>query len=205
MEFVSGAVIDGLEGRLAGVCGVLNVAHASLVDLVAESLDRGVWQQHGIRSAQHWVSWKTGLSAGRAKQIGMARRKGELPVTFTAMANGELSVDQVHVVAAHVPSEFDAQACGLAKEAMVIPLGSVLRRYVHDAGVSKPGADPKPAPTMRETRVERLHAWFDDDGMYRLDGCLSPERGAFVDQALQEGSRPAVRRGQHGRRRWRQG
>lgn len=31
--------ITALEGRLAEVCGVLNVAHGSLVDLVAEALE----------------------------------------------------------------------------------------------------------------------------------------------------------------------
>ena len=74
---------EDLESRLAAVCGVLNAAHAQLVQLVAEVVDTGVWDVPGIRTIEQWVAWKTGLSHARAKQtVQIASRSNELPVTL---------------------------------------------------------------------------------------------------------------------------
>jgi hypothetical protein len=61
-------MVEDLETRLAEVCGVLNAAHAQLVQLVGEAVDTGVWDVPGIRSVEQWVAWKTGLSSACAKQ-----------------------------------------------------------------------------------------------------------------------------------------
>ena len=79
------ATLELLEDRLADLCGHRNVLDASLVRLVAEVLETGVWAMPGIVSPAHWLSWKAGLSAAHAQQVvSVARRRGELPVTFGA-------------------------------------------------------------------------------------------------------------------------
>src|SRR4051795_12107890 len=98
-----GAII-ALQTRMSDLCGHLNVLHAQLVDAVVEALDGELWAQWGVRSPECWLSWQTGLSPSHAKQlIDTARRKTELPVTFAAFADGELSIDQVAAVAKHIP------------------------------------------------------------------------------------------------------
>ena len=106
--------------------------HAQLVDTVVEALDGGLWEQWGIRSPEHWLAWQTGLSPARARQlIDTARRASELPVTFAAFADGELSVDQVVTVAKYTPTHNDAEACELARSATVNQLRTACRKYVH--------------------------------------------------------------------------
>ena len=55
------------EARVAGLCGVINVATASLVDVIGEVIVAGDWAAGGYRSVEHWVSVHGGLSSGRAK------------------------------------------------------------------------------------------------------------------------------------------
>ena len=110
--------------------GRVNVAHAELVAVIVEVLESGCWNGHGIRSPEHWVTWKTGVSAARARDLVLiARRTLELPVTAEVFRNGLLSVDQVAVIARETPAEFDETVCELAKSSTVPQLQSVLRSY----------------------------------------------------------------------------
>ena len=94
------AAAIALQTRMADLCGHLNVLHAQLVETVVEALDGDLWMQSGVKSVEHWLAWQTGLSAAHAKQlVDSAKRSSELPVTFAAFADGELSVDQVAVIA----------------------------------------------------------------------------------------------------------
>ena len=84
-----------LEGRLSSVVGVLNRAHAQLVDIAAEALATQAWAGDGTSSPTHWLVLRAGLSRSRAAQVlEVARRRDELPVTLDALAAGELSLEQ---------------------------------------------------------------------------------------------------------------
>src|SRR3954471_17908421 len=127
------AAAVALHGRVADLCGHLNVLHSQLVDAIVEALEGDLWMQWGLRSPEHWLSWQTGLTPAHAKQlVDTARRKAELPVTFAAFADGELSVDQVATVAKHIPAHNDAEVCALAKSATVAQLRHVLSTYAYD-------------------------------------------------------------------------
>src|SRR5919112_1501104 len=112
------ALVTDLQSRIAEICGSLNVLHAQLVDTVVEALDGRLWEQWGIRSPEHWLAWQAGLSPNHARQIvAAARRRHELPVTFAAFADGQLSIDQVGAVVMHARAHNDAEVCELAKAA----------------------------------------------------------------------------------------
>ena len=61
--------LERLEDRLADLCGHRNVLDALLVQLVAEALETGEWEMHGIVSPSHWMAWKAGLSSAHAQQL----------------------------------------------------------------------------------------------------------------------------------------
>jgi Domain of unknown function (DUF222) len=85
-----------LETALNEATGRLNLAHAELVAVIVQVLETGCWNGHGIRSPEHWVTWKTGASPARARDLVLvAKRSVELPVTTEAFGEGLLSVDQV--------------------------------------------------------------------------------------------------------------
>jgi hypothetical protein len=135
---------DELEAELAVVCGRLNRLSARLVRLVAEALECEGWAGAGIRSPEHWLVLRAGLSPGRARQVVlMARRVRDLPVVMGVFEAGSLSVDQVAVVARHAPSHVEASVAELAVSASVPQLGRVLSRYAFDPPA---GADPRPEP-----------------------------------------------------------
>ena len=140
IEVMDDGAVSVLQERMADLCGHLNVLHAQLVDAVVEALDNDLWQQWGIQSPEHWLAWQTGLSPARAQPTGRHRPPcRELPVTFAAFADGELSVDQVVTVAKYTPSHNDAEVCQLARAASVSQLRNALSRYVHHV-------DTKPEP-----------------------------------------------------------
>ncbi len=173
-----------LQTRIAELCGHLNVLHAQLVDTIVEALDGELWQQWGIRSPEHWLAWQTGLAPTRARQlVDTARRKAELPVTFTAFADGELSVDQVVTVARHTPAHNDAEVCELAKTATVTQLRSCLSRYIHHLD---PPLEPPAASELNGDPRDHLACGFDDDGRYTIHANAPAHHGAIIDKALAE-------------------
>ncbi len=177
------AAAVALETRMADLCGHLNVLHAELVDAVVEALDSDLWQQWGIRSPEHWLAWQTGLSPARAKQlVDTARRATELPATFTAFADGELSVDQVVTVAKYTPTHNDAEVCELAKAATVSQLRSALSRYVHDVN-AKP--EPAPSAAVGDPR-DYLSTSFDDHGRFAMHLNAPADKGAVISKAISE-------------------
>lgn len=119
-----------IEADVAEVAGVLNAAHGRLVELAGELIETEAWRRVGIKSVEHWLCWRAGLSAHRAKQVvGVARRRAELPVICATLARGERSLEQVGEVARFVPTHNDAEAAGLAKAATVSQLHNTLSRY----------------------------------------------------------------------------
>ena len=122
--------LERLEDRLADLCGHRNTLDALLVRFVAEALETGAWEMDGIVSPAHWLAWKAGLSTSHANQlVTVAKRRGELPVTFAAFDAGELSLDQVVPIATRAPRWADAELCEFAKLATVTQLRRVLRSY----------------------------------------------------------------------------
>jgi hypothetical protein len=186
------AEIDELEAEMASLCGIVNAATGRLVSLVAQALETGAWEQSGIRSPSHWVAWKCGLSASRARRIvSMAKRVAELPQCHSAFEAGELSEDQMAVVSRHAPSANDAEMAEFAREATVSQLGRTLRRYNFDtaANGSDPD-DPEPQPEPEEKRSTSFGGT--EQGTWRLNSELPLDEGAGVEQALETARRDLV-------------
>ncbi len=182
---------DRLEAEIAEVCGVVNAAQARLVDLVASVIETGAWDVCGIRSVEHWLCWKCGVSAGRARSlVAVASRVKELPATRAAFGSGELSIDQVGVIARHVPAHVESQACDLALLATVEQLQRVLPRYslVHPlpkADSQEPASEVAPEPSPPEPDFARRVSFGSaDDGSWQLVAHLGPAEGALVERAL---------------------
>ena len=115
------------------MCGVLNASYSRLVTIVAEALTDESWAIAGVRSPEHWLTMRAGLSPFHAHQIvAVARRCGELPSVMGEFASGQLSLDQVAVVARHAPAHVEASVAELAIHASVPQLRRALSRYSFD-------------------------------------------------------------------------
>jgi hypothetical protein len=184
------AALDALEGRLAEVCGQLNVLHAELVGLVGEALDANAWSQWGIHTPSHWLAWQAGLSRGHARTlVQLASRRDELPGTMAAFAAGELSVDQVAPIAAKVPQWAEAEVCTLARNATVTQLRSVVASYPFDGQVP-----PEERSDRREPPEPHVSLYPQDDGSWKLTGRLDADHGRLLDAAISEARDALFRR-----------
>src|SRR5690349_7974423 len=116
--------------HVASLAADLHDAHARLVDFVATVLTDGSWQAAGLRSPEHWLMLRAGLSRGQAAAILLlARRADELPATSAALREGRISLDQAAVVARHTPTAFDTTAAHFAQHATVTQLQRTIPRY----------------------------------------------------------------------------
>jgi hypothetical protein len=166
---------EELDGAVAALCGVLHAATASLVEVLAGVLEREAWAEPGIRSPIHWVTWRGGVSAARARSwVQMAQRRHELPLVFEAFGAGELAEDQVAVLVGYLPAHNDADGVALAKE-LAVP---VLRRRLRDYPF-QPAADEAPEDERRSVSF-----CFRDEGTFALSATLPADEGALVERAL---------------------
>ena len=116
--------------------------------------------------------------------VALACRQVELPAVFEAFGEGELSIDQVTVVARHVPVAYEAEAARLAASATVSQLRRSLRHYHF--------GDETEAPIVTIRAGCRPGS---ADGRYRLRALLDAADGAIVDQALKEARDALFREG----------
>lgn len=126
-----------LDDRVAEIVGLVNVCTAELVGLVGEALATGTWEGVGIRSPEHWVTWKCGVSPTRARRlVALARGLADLPETRRVFTAGELTEDQTAVIVRHTDAAHDAAVAALAVSCTVPQLNRVLPT------VPRAGANP---------------------------------------------------------------
>ena len=123
-----------LWARTAAVAGRLNRAQAELVDIAAELISDRHWGDGGFKTPEHYLVVRAGLSPAHAKDVvAVARRRAELVDASSALDAGELSLDQVAVIAHGVPTGYLASVTAFAREATVPQLRRAVSRHAFPA------------------------------------------------------------------------
>jgi Domain of unknown function (DUF222)/HNH endonuclease len=180
--------IRPLEERLAETAGLLNVVTAELVALIGEALRTGAWEGFGVRSPEHWVVWRCGVSPARARRlVAAARTLDGLPHVGALFEAGSLSEDQTAVIVRHTDADHDLQVAELAPSLTVPQLARVLPSLPHPEpdpppNDQPPGDDAGTRPTRRAVRFA-----YGDDGMWWCSIRLPSDEGALVQKALELG------------------
>ena len=191
---MSQAVIEQDWDLVASLAADLHDAHGRLVDAVAVALAEGSWQAAGIRSPEHWLVVRAGLSRGHAAAVVlMARRASELPETAAALRQGRISLDQAAVVARHAPAVFDTTVAEFAQHATVPQLQRSVARYdftleprtFDEEGRLLP-AEKDPAAKPQAVEPASLSMGVGEDGRFRLRYDAPAEVGELVRAALAE-------------------
>jgi Domain of unknown function (DUF222) len=164
------------EGEAAAVMGTVNAAVARLVAAVRDLLAVDGWEGVGIRSPEHWLCWKAGLSPARAAGlVAIARRVSELPACWAMFVAGRLGEDAMVRIARRVPAGRDAEVAALAPALLIAQLERLLRSLPEQPdGSSSPGPEPE--------RVLRLRDG--GDGWLRGQFCLPADEAAVVRLGL---------------------
>jgi Domain of unknown function (DUF222) len=165
------------EGEAVAAMGTVNAAVARLVAAVRVLLDTGGWEGVGIRSPEHWLCWKAGVSRPRAEGlVGIARRAGDLPACWALFEQGRLGEDAMIRIARRVPAARDAEIAALAPQLLIPQLDRLLRSLPEQPD----GTDRPPAPASERMLAMRERR----DGWLRGEFCLPPDEAALVRLGL---------------------
>ena len=172
------AELERLGDRIAEISVRIQAATYELLVLIRQFDERNGWSS--CASCAHWLSWRTGLASGAAREyVRVARALGNLPKLSDAMRRGVVSYSKVRAVTRVATPEteqalLDVALCGTAAHVEQIVRG--WRRVDRLA---------ERAEDRRRHETRSLRTWVDDDGMVVVRGRLTPEVGAVLRRALE--------------------
>src|SRR5688500_10877301 len=170
--------LEELGDDIAELAAHLHAATYRLLVMVAEFDRRGGWGG-GFRSCAHWLSWRTRLNLGAAREkVRVARALEHLPQVSDAFRRGELSYAVVRAVTRIATPANESELLQLAQHGTASHVERVVRAWRRVDRLEEQWAE------RERHRSRYLHLYPDDDGMYVLRGRLSPEVGARLERAL---------------------
>jgi hypothetical protein len=176
-------VVEDLGDEIATLAAHIHAGTHRLLTLLARFDRVRGWEPGGHRSCAHWLSFRTGLDMGTAREhVRVAHALEGLPLTGEAMARGELSFSQVRALTRVAETETEADLLELASGCTTAQLERLVRAW-------KKGSREDEAVWERERHRSRALSVFpDDDGMYVVQGRLDPEVGVLLMRAVEAAS-----------------
>ena len=168
--------IDPLGDEIALLSAHITAATYRLLCLLRVYDEQERWQ--GFRSCAHWLSWRTGISLGPAREkVRVARCLPSLSLIPEAFASGEISYSKVRAMTRIATAENEAELLDFARHGTTSHVETLVRHWRRlDRG-----------DASEADRAERrgLSLWLTDDGSYEVRGRLNPEVGALLLKALE--------------------
>jgi hypothetical protein len=157
----------------------IGAATYRLLVLIRDFDEREGWNC-GFRSCAAWLSWRTGIAPGPAREkVRVAKALASLPGISEAMARGELSYSRVRALTRVATPENEVELLEVARHSTAVQTERLVRGWrrldrLEEAEVEK---------ERHLNRYVRLHP--DEDGSWVLRGRLDPEVGALLQKALE--------------------
>ena len=172
------AELEYLGDRIAELSARIQAATYELLVLIREFDARTGWS--GCTSCAHWLSWRTGLAPGAAREhVRVARALEKLPKLSDAMRRGVISYSKVRAVTRVATPENELALLDVAKCGTAAHVEQVVRGWRRVDRIAEKTEERR----RHETRS--LRTWVDDDGMVLVQGRLTPEVGAVLRRALE--------------------
>ncbi|MFQ5747682.1 MAG: DUF222 domain-containing protein [Gemmatimonadota bacterium] len=178
--FEDADALEELEEEIAVLAAHIHAATHRLLALVAEFDRRRGWELGGHRSCAHWLSFRTGIDLGAAREkVRTARALAELPEIGASMSRGELSFSAVRALTRVATPETEGDLLELARGCTTAELERMVRGW-------KLGSRGDEAERERVCYESRTFSVFPDgEGMYVVKGRLTPELGALLMRAVE--------------------
>jgi hypothetical protein len=171
--------LERLGDEIARLAAHLHAATYQLLVMVREFDERAGWSG-GFRSCGHWLSWRTGIGIGPAREkVRVARALSSLPEISAAMARGELSFSKVRALTRVATPENEGDLLGIARHATAAHIEKLVRAWRRVDRTQEANEE------QRRHQRRSLHLFPDEDGSYVLHGRLEPEVGALLEKALE--------------------
>ena len=171
--------LDALGDEIARTFVAIDKATRRALAMLAVFDERGGWAASGHTSCAAWLSWRTGMAPGTARErIRIARKLTELPRIDAAFSAGELSYSKVRALSRIADSDNEDV---LVEDARLMT-GAQLERLVGHLRRAKAAARSADDETVEPQRFFRQEPT--DDGMVRLTFQLTADEAAAVTAAL---------------------
>jgi hypothetical protein len=175
--------IARLGDAIAELSARIQAATYELLVLIRQFDERAGWNDGGCLSCAHWLSWRTGLAPGAAREkVRVARALASLPQISAAMQRGELSYSKVRALSRIATPENESRLVGAARGGTAAHVERLVRAWRRADRLEEA------RETARRHQQRSLHTWVDEDGMLVIRGRLTPELGAVVQRALEAAS-----------------
>jgi hypothetical protein len=180
--------LERLGDEIAELAAHVHAATGRLLLRLSDFDRREGWV--GFRSCAHWLSWRTGIAPGAAREkVRVARALDGLPLLAGALGRGELSYAKVRALTRVATPSNEADLLELARQSSAAQVERVVRAW-RRADRLEEAADER---ARHRSRSLTIHP--DEDGMVVVRGRLDPEVGALLERALE-----AATEALHGRR-----
>lgn len=176
---VSDLTLDELGDRLSVLAARIAAGECEFLVLLAEFDRRQGWGASGMKSTAHWLSWRTGLRLGVAREkVRVARALARLPLVRDAFAAGRLSYCKVRALSRVATAPTEAQLLELALGATGGQLERIVRAW-------RKTLLPEQAASRHLRRGLRRREESDGSVTYTLR--VAPEDAALIDAAVAAG------------------
>ena len=167
-----------LGDEIAELAAHIHAATYRLLVLIREFDQRGGWYT-GFKTCAHWLSWRTGIAMGPAREkVRVARALEDLPALSEMMQSGELSYSKARALTRVATSENELELMEFARHGTASHVEELVRAWRRVDRLEDQG------PERARHRTRELTVFPDDDGMYVIRGRLDPEVGALLTRAL---------------------
>ncbi|MPZ21117.1 MAG: DUF222 domain-containing protein [Luteitalea sp.] len=172
--------IERLGAAIAELSARIQAATYELLVLIRQFDKRAGWNDGACVSCAHWLSWRTGLDPGAAREkVRVARALARLPQISAAMQRGELSYSKVRALSRIATPENETRLVGAARGGTAAHVERLVRAWRRADRLEET------RETARRHQQRSLYTWVDEDGMLVIRGRLTPELGAVVQRALE--------------------
>lgn len=170
--------VEQLGEAIADIAASIHAAVYQLLVLLREFDDREGWNT-GFHSCAHWLSWRTGIEMGAAREkVRVARAIPNLPLLAAALQRGEISYAKVRALTRIATPENEVKLLAVAHHGTAAQVERLVRAW-------------RWCDRREEDRnyISRsATCYVDEDGMVILRARLTPEQGAVVQRALEAAS-----------------
>lgn len=181
--FDDAEALEELEAKITTLAAHIHAATHRLLTLIADFDRRRGWELGGHRSCAHWLSLRTGIDLGTAREkVRTARALVGLPETSASMSRGELSFSKIRALTRVATKRNEGQLLEVARACTTAQLEREVRSY-------RRGSRKEEAELERERFESRSLAVFPDyEGMVVVRGRLPAEVGALLMRAIEAAS-----------------
>jgi len=169
-----------LGAEITSLAAHIHAATHRLLTLIAEFDRRRGWELGGHRTCAHWLSARTGIHMGAAREkVRTARALAGLPRIGASMPRGELSFSKVRALSRVATPANETDLLPLARGCTTAQLERMVRGFKRESRCKEANLE------KFRHRTRRLSVYPDLDGMYVVRGRLTPEVGALLMRAVE--------------------